>query len=155
MRYFAYGSNLSRARIQARLGPVRDLGRAHLPGRVHRFSKRGRDGSGKGNVERAPIGADARVWGVVYELSDAQFDRLTEFELGYRVVTLELPGAPVLATAATRGPMPVSSFEALTPGPELAPTREYLDHYVTGVREHGIPDDYLDALLGEFRAILG
>lgn len=80
MRYFAYGSNMSRARLEARLGRVADLGRAQCHERRHRFSKLGRDGTGKGNIEAV---ADARVWGVLYQLDGGQLDRLIEIESGY------------------------------------------------------------------------
>ncbi len=139
MRYFAYGSNMSRSRIEARLGAVVDLGRARCPARLHRFSKLGRDGTGKGNIE---VDGGALVWGVVYELDAAQFERLVEFEFGYRVVELGLERGSAL------------SFEALRPAPGLAPSREYLEHYVAGVREHRIPEDYLAAVLGEFAALV-
>lgn len=140
-RYFAYGSNMSRARIEARLGAVRDLGRARCPDRHHRFSKLGRDGTGKGNIE---VVAGGLVWGVVYEIDEGQLARLAEFEFGYRATQIEL-AAEVQA---------VTSFEALEPVAGLAPTRAYLEHYVTGIREHGIPDAYLAAVLAEFEHLL-
>jgi len=139
--YFAYGSNMSRARIEARLGSVRDLGRARCPDRHHRFSKLGRDGTGKGNIE---VASGALVWGVVYELGEAQLERLATFEFGYRATQLQL------IQAATG----VVSFEALAPVTGLAPTREYLEHYVRGIREHGIPEPYLNAVLRDFEHLL-
>ncbi|MFO7562594.1 MAG: gamma-glutamylcyclotransferase family protein [Enhygromyxa sp.] len=146
MRYFAYGSNMSRARLEARLGRVVDLGRARCPDRRHEFSKLGRDGSGKGNIELA---RDELVWGVVYEIEPVQLERLIEFEFGYRVVEVE-----VEVELATPEPEPAVTFEALACCPGLAPTREYLEHYVAGIREHRIPDAYLAAVLGEFRRLL-
>lgn len=140
-RYFAYGSNMSRARIEARLGSVQDLGRARCPDREHRFSKLGRDGTGKGNIEAV---AGALVWGVVYELDEAQLARLAEFEFGYRATQIELAA----------GMQIVTSFVALKPVAGLAPTPEYLEHYVTGIREHGIPDAYLAAVIDEFEHLL-
>jgi gamma-glutamylcyclotransferase len=140
VRYFAYGSNMSRSRIEARLGRVVDLGRARCPARTHRFSKLGRDGTGKGNIEPAAGGV---VWGVVYEIDALQLDRLVEVEFGYRVIGVELD-LEVLAPAVT--------FEALQPKAGLAPTREYIDHYIAGIREHRIPEDYLAAVLGDWLA---
>ena len=49
--YFAYGSNMSTPRLVQRVGEVRVLGPARLEGYEHRFSKRGNDGSAKGNVD--------------------------------------------------------------------------------------------------------
>jgi hypothetical protein len=135
MRYFAYGSNMSRSRIEARLGSVVDLGPARCSNRLHRFSKLGLDGTGKGNIEAFVGGL---VWGVVYELDVVQLERLVEFESGYRTIELELE----LGVAI--------SFEAEQPKLGLTPSREYVEHYVAGIREHGIPEDYLGAILGEF-----
>ncbi|HVH97760.1 MAG TPA: gamma-glutamylcyclotransferase family protein [Enhygromyxa sp.] len=145
MRYFAYGSNMSRARLEGRLGRVVDLGRARCAARRHRFSKLGLDGTGKGNIELAEA---ELVWGVVYELDAAQLERLTGLELGYRRVELEVELEMI-------GPVRTASFEALLPTQDLAPTREYLEHYVVGMREHGIPDAYLAAVLGEFHRLVG
>jgi gamma-glutamylcyclotransferase len=147
--YFAYGSNMSRARLEARLGPVRDLGRARCPDRHHRFSKLGRDGTGKGNIE---VLAGALVWGVVYELGETQLERLAKFEFGYRGTLLDLGLAePALERG---GAVRAASFEALTPVAGLAPTRAYLEHYVAGIREHGIPEAYANAVLAEFADLL-
>lgn len=129
---------MSRSRIQARLGRVVDLGRARCSARSHQFSKLGRDGTGKGNIEPA---AGAIVWGVVYEIDALQLDRLVEFEFGYRVIGLELD-LEILGPAIT--------FEALRPTPNLTPSRDYLEHYIAGIREHAIPEDYLTATLGEW-----
>lgn len=145
VRYFAYGSNMSRARLEARLGRVVDLGRARCVARRHSFSKLGLDGTGKGNIELAD---DALVWGVVYDIDPAQLERLAGIELGYRRIELDVELEMI-------GPTRTATFEALEPTPGLAPTREYLEHYVIGMREHGIPDAYLAAVLGSFYALVG
>jgi gamma-glutamylcyclotransferase len=143
VRYFAYGSNMSRARLEGRLGRVVDRGRAQCRDRRHRFSKLGRDGSGKGNLEAA---ADELVWGVVYELDGGQLERLVAVELGYRMIE-------VAVELEWIGSVRAASFEALEPTSGLVPTREYLEHYLVGMREHEIPDAYLAAVLGEFREL--
>ena len=62
--YFAYGSNMSRARLQERVPEARSLGRAQLPGFGLRWNKPGRDDSGKANI--VPAEAEI-VWGVLYD----------------------------------------------------------------------------------------
>jgi gamma-glutamylcyclotransferase len=145
VRYFAYGSNMSRARLEGRLGRVADLGRARCADRRHRFSKLGLDGTGKGNLEPAAAGL---VWGVLYELDAGQLERLVAIETGYRLLEIEVELDGI-------GLVPTVSFEALEQRAGLAPTREYVEHYVTGIREHGIPDAYLAVVLGEFRGLVG
>lgn len=130
-RYFAYGSNMLRARIEERLGRVEVLGAAVLAGYAHSFSKLGRDGTGKGNIRQAHGG---EVHGVLYRLDAGQLARLVEIEGGYRLISLSVRqrGAVVDARA----------FQALAPMAALAPTDEYLAFYERGMREHGLPVHY-------------
>ena len=137
MLYFAYGSNLCSARLTARVGPLRVGGRAWLPGHEHRFSKHGRDGTGKGNVEPHPT---RLVHGVLYHLTDAQLRTLDAFEGGYRRVeclVLQADGARLHAV----------TFVALAPGAAPPPSLAYLDHYRRGFLEHDLPRAYAHALL--------
>ncbi len=77
--YFAYGSNLSRPRIEARLGACRGLGAACLKGYCLRFHKRGVDASGKCNVLYGGDGR-RRVYGGLYRLTAPQARDLDQFE---------------------------------------------------------------------------
>lgn len=135
--YFAYGSNLSSARLRARVGEVRVEGRAVLAAHEHQFSKPGRDGTGKGHI--APH-ARRTVHGVLYALADDQFAHLATFEGGYERATLSLSTPGGLVVTAT-------TFVALQPGGAPAPSLAYLDHYRQGFVEHEIPRDYALAVL--------
>jgi hypothetical protein len=135
--YFAYGSNMSSPRLVERVGEVGIVGVARLGHHQHRFSKLGADGTAKGNIE--PV-AGARALGVVYELSDAQFDRLAGFEGGYRRTSIEFTGA------FARGPAPALTFVALRVIEGIAPSEAYLAHYQAGIGEHGIDPAYLAEL---------
>jgi gamma-glutamylcyclotransferase len=129
--YFAYGSNMSRARIEARLGAVGVLGWATLRDHVHSFDKRGGDGSGKGHI--APRRGSV-VHGVLYELHRAQLDELDRYESGYwrAVVAVDGRRARCVFTA-------VHTYVPLARVPRLVPTAEYLGHYLRGIAEHGLP----------------
>ena len=59
MLYFAYGSNLSSARMAARVPSARVVARAQLPGHALRFHKVGRDGSAKCDACTCPPFATA------------------------------------------------------------------------------------------------
>jgi len=138
--YFAFGSNMSRARLVGRIGAVKVLGAARLPDHRHRFSKRGSDGTGKGNIEPHPGGV---VHGVLYGLHAAQLDRLAEFEGGYR--------RRDVMVVASQGAVLAATFVALPPGTAPPPSEAYLDHYRRGIAEHGLPAAYLDELLESIR----
>ena len=77
--YFAYGSNMSSRRIEARLGACRELGVTCLKGYCLRFHKRGRDASGKCNIHYTGDGR-RHVYGGLYQLHESQAWRLDEFE---------------------------------------------------------------------------
>lgn len=137
MLYFAYGSNLSSARLRARVGEVGLRGRALLPLHEHAFSKLGHDGTAKGTIRPHPRRG---VHGVLYELSPPQLRRLFTFEGGYRDTELR-----VLCPDGTS--LRALTFIALLPGPTPPPTPEYLDHYRQGFVEHDLPRAYALALL--------
>ena len=136
--YFAYGSNMLRARLEARVGPVVIVGAALLDGYAHSFTKRGDDGTGKGNIATMP---GSMVHGVLYRLDLGQIDRLTGFEGGYRMVSLSVRhGARVIEA---------TSYQALAPVSPLRPADDYLRYYERGMREHGLPEDYVTLVLGQ------
>ncbi len=136
--YFAYGSNMARARLEKRVGRVEDFGWASLHGWRHGFEKRGPDGSGKGTI--APDPADV-VHGVLYALDDGQLTILHGIEIGYHTLELDV----LVRSSGSR--LRAVTYRAMTSVGPLPPTRDYLDHYVNGVREHGLPADYLQLLL--------
>lgn len=138
--YFAYGSNMSRPRLEARVGVVDVVGCASLEGYRHAFSKRGADGSGKGNIERDP---GAIVHGVVYQLDDRQFAALHPYENGYRMLEVDV------VVRATVTALRATTYEALEPLPGLVPTLEYVAHYRNGIAEHRLPDDYAAIVLAQ------
>lgn len=142
--YFAFGSNMHRARLQARVGEVVDLGWATLDDHDHAFSMRGGDGTGKGNI--VPC-YGARVHGVLYELTPRQLEVLHRYEGGYRLTELE-----VLHQARVRRHVS-ASYVALREVPGLLPADWYLRHYERGMEEHGLPLTYCDLILRQARGL--
>lgn len=136
--YFAYGSNMLRSRLEARVGRVEDFGWSTLHGHDHRFDKLGTDGTGKGNIAPHPA---AVVHGVLYAMSEPQLEILHGFEGGYRALEVEVVhragGARLIAV----------SYQAIAPVGALRPSGDYLDFYERGMREHGLPDAYIRLLL--------
>lgn len=136
--YFAYGSNMLRARLEQRVGTVTDLGCQPLEQYRHAFEKRGEDGTAKGAI--LPHG-EHTVYGVVYSVSAAQLDALSVFEGGYRRVEVSVTGRP----AETFEPLP----DALQAG--LFPTEEYVRYYLEGMAEHGFPVAYVRMIESQVR----
>lgn len=134
--YFAYGSNMSSARLLARVPGATTQGAARLVDWRLRFDKPSRDGSTKANV--APE-VGSVVWGVVWSLPAHGWSLLDGFEPGYDRIPCQISAASGrISTAqlyAFRGPT----------GDGL-PFDWYLAHLMEGAREHALPVDYLEGL---------
>ena len=140
--YFAYGSNMSRARLIGRVPGAEHVGVARCDGYALRFDKPGRDGSAKANLAPAPDGV---VWGVVWRIAAADWARLDACEPGYlRVLVAVGLGDEGLGDEGVRRQAHAYVYR----GPAIAvpPLRAYLDHLLEGAREHGLPEDYRRAL---------
>lgn len=120
------------------MGIVHVLGRAIVHGWCHRFSKRGFDGTGKGNIEQSP---GECVHGVLYRLEPSQLDLLKTFEGGYELALLGVECRGSLERAAT--------FVARPPDPVVLPAPFYIEHYLIGMREHGLPQSYIDQVVAD------
>lgn len=135
--YFAYGSNMSTARLEARVGPVSFRAVATLQGHALRFNKRSKDGSGKANV--VPVAGEG-VLGVVFELTDRQLGKLDDFEGGYLRKRLATHVEKVTHAAW------VYLAEDHAVDDSLLPTRDYLELLLDGARANGFPPHYLASL---------
>lgn len=130
-RYFAFGSNMSSARLRARVPSARPLGAGMLEGWRFACNKRGRDGSGKANIVARE---GERVWGVVFEVAAPALADLDRFEGGYRRIEVEVTtaGEPVHCHTYVSGEL----------GEALRLRRWYKRHIVDGAEEHRLPRDW-------------
>ena len=134
--YFAYGSNMSRARLESRVGPVEVIGPGQLCGYRHAFSKLGRDGTGKGNVHLHP---GDTVYGALYRINARRVVDLDRIEGGYRRTEVDVEVYSERIAAFT--------YVALRTEHGLVPGDDYLAHYRDGIREHGITLAYWSRIL--------
>ena len=135
--YFAYGSNMSPERLQARVPRIEPLGRACLIDWRLSFDKPSRDGSAKANIRRQ---AKEVVWGVLWQIEVQDWATLDRFEPGYERV--DCPVAPDL-DQPTR-----TAFTYVYPGPvcDEPPFEWYLDHLLEGARVHDLPSNWQSKL---------
>jgi hypothetical protein len=141
MWYFAYASNMNRQQIETRVqrAQLRWMV-ARLDGYALQFNKRSMvDQSGKANI--VPDGSGV-VWGILFELSEEEFQRLARFEGGYSRKTIE--AASLEPTAS----LSAETFVAKPDGSDLLPTSQYLQMILEGAREHELPVDYQAQLAG-------
>lgn len=143
--YFAYGSNLNPVQMAQRCPGHRVVGRASLADHALRFRGYGRDWAGAvGTVEPEEGGT---VWGAVFEITPEHYATLDGYE-GYdgpdeasnlydRVhVEVRLESGEVV---------PCLTY-VIRPLPEGLPSAAYRDAIVAGLRHHGLPAAYADAL---------
>jgi len=138
--YLAYGSNMSRAQMASRTGPIREGDEAPrvavLQGYRFAFTTRSTDGRIYANVM---VGSpDDVVRGVLYRCGPEGMKVLDVYEAGYErrqvTVTDEL-GRNYAATVYVG--LPECTVE---PG---RPTTRYRDIILLGAREFGLPCEYL------------
>jgi gamma-glutamylcyclotransferase len=105
------------------------------------FHKRSDDGSGKCNIIETGSQQD-RVYGVVYEISKEQLEKLDVAEgygKGYVHKYIPLPNRPdENALAYVAGPKYIDD--------ELSPYRWYHGLIIAGAEQHGLPVNYIEEL---------
>ncbi len=139
-RVFAYGSNMLTARLKERVPSAKAIGIGQLSSCVLRWHKRGRDGSGKCDLERTRRSEDG-VWGVIFELDAADKPALDQAEgLGRGYVERRVD------VATSRGVVRVLAYVATARDLRLRPYHWYKDLVIAGAREHGLPKEYIQQL---------
>lgn len=145
MLYFAYGSNMLTARLQARCCSAVPVAVAKAEGYGFVYGKRGQDGSAKATL--VPCDGDA-AYGVLFEVSEQDMIALDGFEgrgRGYErdddfIVTNLSTDKPVMASAYLAPP----EFIDVT----LLPFDWYHALILAGAREHGLPGHYVAGKIG-------
>jgi cation transport regulator ChaC len=144
-KYFAYGSNMSDEQIAHRCPSHRFVCVAELRGYRLAFTRRSeKRGCGVADVVAT---AGENVWGVVFEMSDADLSALDRHE----GVHMKLPAyvRKNVQVVATDGHLlDAITYEVFTKAEnEHAPNAEYLGLISAGARKWGLPQDYQEALL--------
>ena len=138
IHYFAFGSNMARARLLARIPNAAPLGRGRLDGWRFACNKKGHDGSAKANIQPAP--ADS-VWGVVYRMPRNQLPRLDAFEGGYERIRVE-----VVELAHPSGRIHCETYFSDRLLERSAVYDWYKRRMVVGARENALPEDWVAML---------
>ena len=141
MLYFAYGSNMSSKRIQARVPSAHFVTVAVLDMHTLRFHKVSEDGSAKCDAYETEDSED-RIYGVVYDIADGDKPALDTFEgvgFGYEEKTVEL-------ISVDDEPMLAYTYCATYLEPDLHPYDWYHHHVITGAQEYDLPPDYIEQI---------
>jgi hypothetical protein len=113
------------------------VGTGHVQGRTLTFSKPSSDDSGK--CDAPDTGAPgARVYGVLFEVPDSERHALRAAEKGYKETEV----------GAVRGSetIPAFTYVAQKSGTGLQPYHWYKALVIAGAHEHGLPEEYIQAI---------
>lgn len=140
MLYFAYGSNMSLARIQARTPSATPLGCYYLTQHDLRFHKASKDGSGK--CDAYFTGEDTHIiYGALFKLNPNEkplLDKAEGLGVGYDEKTVEV---------FTQNGDTVTAFTyfATRIDSTLSPYSWYLNHVLIGANETLLPNHYIES----------
>ncbi len=141
MLYFAYGSNMSGARLRSRVPSARSLSVARLEAHRLAFHKAGSDGSAKCDAFFTDT-AHHVVIGVVFEINPDEKHHLDKVEgLGFGY---DLKSVSLLTGEGTR--LEAFTYYATRIDPQRLPYQWYHEHVLRGALEHQLPDDYVDRI---------
>jgi hypothetical protein len=130
--YFAYGSNMSSARMRSRVSDARLHGVGCAAGFRLVFDKLGADGTGKANLAPDP---GSLVWGVLWWVSEPEWPALDRCEPGYARRELEVTCAGARLRAQT--------YVATLLADDAVASAEYKRIVLEGAREHELPQDHV------------
>jgi len=141
-KYFAYGSNLLKARLCEHAPSALFRAVGYLPGHTVRYNKRSKDGSGKCNLVRT--NENDRVYGVVYDFLDQEKPSLDTHEgLGRGYHTEEI--RVITEDGETGAYTYVADDNAVDDS--LKPYSWYKELVVEGAKRHSLPTKYIEQLL--------
>lgn len=140
--YFAFGSNLTRTRLFARVGVCEVVGVATIAGHRMSFRKRSHDGTAKCDLHAGE--PDDLAEGVVFRLPVDRKPVLDRFEgvgAGYEVVTLTASLRDIQDAQA----LEVIAYQAVPPWitDGLLPYCWYRDFVLEGGRAFGLSSDWI------------
>ena len=140
-RYFAYGSNLSEARLHESCPSARLEATARLPGYRLAFTRRSeRWDGGVADIRPDPGG---EVQGVVWRIDSADGDALDRQE-GVAASPPRYRRIEVAVTTAEGGVVDCLAYQVAEPqAAHIAPSAAYLETMLRGARSAGLPTGYL------------
>lgn len=148
MLYFAYGSNLDPTQMKQRCPGHKVVGLAALAD--HKISFPRTSHTWGGGVASIQLAHGATLWGMVFELTEADLAALDEYE-GWQgpadqhnVYDRELMFVELTRPEDGSFPRRLRAWVYVArPSNPAPPSRRYLDAVLAGARHHGLPEDHL------------
>lgn len=140
--YFAYGSNMSLARLCAadRAPSAKFLCQAHVTGYRLAFDKVSKDGSGKADCERTDKPEDV-VYGALFQIAQSERRALDKAEgRGHGYAAIDI------GVNTTAGVVEALTFLAIRKDAALKPYSWYIRHVLFGAKASALPEAYISAI---------
>ena len=135
VKYFAYGSNMSFARIKERIKSVEPGVIGKLEDYSFTCNKIGGVRSAKANIE--PKKGET-VWGIIYELTEEEIKELDMYEGGYKRIKVTLETSNGLTNAYT--------YISQQTSDNINADSWYKDYIIEGAEEYDLPAQYIGKL---------
>lgn len=141
MLYFAYGSNLSSARLRERIPSAELVATGRLPEHKLLFHKIGRDGTAKCNACFTGRSSD-HLYGAVYRIDPdhkIRLDRAEGMGKGYEIKNVTI-------TASATEKIEAFTYFATRTARNIRPFSWYREHVFRGACEHCFPRNYIEQI---------
>jgi len=138
MKYFAYGSNMSIARLKERIPSAIALGCHTIKEHDLRFHKSSKDGSGKCDAFFTGNSEDI-IYGALFEINPSEkaaLDRAEGLGSGYEEKEIAVMTEDGISFKAI-------SYFATNISKDLKPYSWYVNHVLVGAKETSLPKDYI------------
>jgi hypothetical protein len=142
--YFAYGSNMNLAQINSRCSRPVVISTACL--KNHRLVFCGHSDVWDGGIETVEPASDEDVWGVLFSLSNMNWERLDLWQDARMDGGGQYFHIPAVVTDREGHEHYVRLYKKDVQKEPTNPSHEYLDFIVQGAVENGLPRSYIDAL---------
>ena len=142
--YFAYGANINLEQMRAKCAKPRVLGIARLKG--HKLEFYGHSAVWDGAVETVVPDEKSEVWGILYQLSASDWERLDNCEDARIDGTGEYFHYPLEVMDNEQTIKEANIYKKARLGQAECPSAEYLAIIIQGAKEQGLPESYIVAL---------
>ena len=145
--YFAYGSNLSRWRVNINVPSAVFHKIGYLEGYKLSFrslKRKCQSGPWRGAVATILPDSKAVCYGVIWAISECEVPSLDSQEFGYKPISVQVQTDESETAVSCRTYIQVESpvFDSSVD----RPSPQYLDCIVRGAKEHSLPQNYIDEL---------
>jgi hypothetical protein len=142
--YFAYGSNMNHEQISARCSKPKAIAVAKLSD--YRLAFFGYSVTWDGGEETVVPAPGNAVWGVVYQLSGSDKEKLDDAQDARMDGSGSYFHSPASVTGQDGTVYPILLFKKDNLGTPAQPSQEYLSFIVQGAEKHQLPAAYVKTL---------